>query len=207
MAIQYTGNPLATLTNPNITLAPPSEFVLVEGSPHGTKARMGTAWLGLNGTVGTVLKASAKLMGDISETADGASGTRAMFSKKNGVELELEMQHDRSFPSVKKLDRFRAWCDIGHDVPTLLTFIVSEVSADKGDDETASIKMTAMYKPGFSTATSMYRAVVDEFGRVVSFDDATKFAAGNTQPGVLPTDPPALSGTVPGGNTNPGINI
>ena len=206
MPIQYTGTTLAALTNPNIVLAPTEEFILVEGNPHGTKNRMGTAWLGLNGTVCTVLKASAKLSGDISETADGASGIRAMFSKKNGVELDLEMQHDRSFPSVKKLDRFRAWCDIGHDVPTLLTFVVSEVSADKGDEETASIKMTARYQPGFSEV-SMVRAVVDEFGRVVSYDDSTKFTAGNTEPGVLPADPPALSTTPPVGNTNPGIGI
>jgi len=207
MSRQYTGNPLGDLTNPNIVLAPASEFVLVEGNAHGTKARMGTGWLGINGTVGTVIKASAKLMGDISETADGASGTRAMFSKKNGVEMELELQHDRGFPSIQKLDRFRVWVDIGQDVPFLATCIVTEVSADKGDDETASIKITAQYKPGFSTATSMYRAVLDEFGRVVSFEAATKFAAGNTQPGVLPADPPALSSTPPVGNTNPGIGI
>lgn len=207
MARQYTGTPLGDLTNPNIVLAPATEFVMVEGNPHGTKARMGTGWLGLNGTVGTVLKASAKLMGDISETADGASGTRAMFSKKNGVELELELQHDRGFPSIQKLDRFRVWIDIGQDVPFLATCVVTEVSADKGDDETASIKITAQYKPGFSTASTLVRCVVNELGQVVSFEYLGKFEAPGTQPGVLPTDPPPPSNTPPSGNTNPGIGI
>lgn len=189
---------------PMVVLAKSSEFLTIEsgayaGMPTAWKTRMGTTWLGLNGTFGTVTAASVKYLGDKKETPSGQPGLiRSLAWLKPGYGLELTVHHDRGLPALRKGDRFTAWIDAGSGEPELTNFHVEEISSDQGDEDTVTMKISAEHRVGLDnlTASQLWRLEVDGNGRVISYTQALAIDAAETDPaGDLPTAPAPVSGS------------
>jgi hypothetical protein len=198
---------LATpLGAPIAVLAPATEFItLTGGMPTAHKARMGTLWLGLQGTFGTLSSATLTYNGDIGEQAGNSPGSvRAVHAIKLGYEVDLEMHWDRGQPDLKKLDRFSVWLDAGDGVE-LVFMHITEISGDYGDEDTVTRKVKAVHTPGLDDQTSLIRAEVDGLGRVIDYDTQFKFDGANDAPeDGLPTGP---VGSVVGTWTRSGTTV
>ncbi len=188
---------LAGMKSAKAILAAPSEFIMaVDGeTPVATKLRAGTAWAGVD-TWGTLLKFSLKTTGKEATISNGNGGRRAMQWTDLGFEASLSLQHDRGMPLLRYGDTVSLWVDTGSDEDGVTlaekrTFYVADVTADKGDDETAMYAVTVRHHEGFTTGPqALFRAVVDDYGRVKSWANGLAVDAAGVSPGsVLPTAP------------------
>ena len=180
---------------PIVVLANSTEFLTVAsgehaGMPTAFKTRMSTVWVGLNGTFGTITSASVKFLGDRKEVSAGKAGqVRALTWLKPGYGLDLTVHHDRGLPVLRKGDRFTAWVDGGNG-REIVPFHIEDLSSDQGDEDTVTLKITAEHRPGLDNLSQLIRAEIDAYGRVITYDDATKFTGAGTDPAAaLPTAP------------------
>lgn len=181
-------------TTPMIILAPATEFItLTGGMPTAAKMRCGTEWLGLNGTYGTITKASLKPLGDSKTQPSGSpGGVRAKYVTGLGFGLSLTVHNDRGSPALRLMDRFSCWVDSGTGTPAIMRFHVEGLSEDMGDEDTVTLEITAEHRKGLDdlSDTQVIRATVDEKGRVVEYSSASKFGGSVANPHTgLPTGP------------------
>jgi len=197
-------NLTAATRAPMVVLAKSSEFLTVgtgaySAMPTAWKTRMGTNWVGLSGTFGTITAASVKYLGEKKETPSGQPGLiRSLSWLKPGYGLELTVHHDRGLPALRKGDRFKAWIDAGSGEPELTKFHVEEISSDQGDEDTVTMKISAEHRIGLDdvSETQLYRLEVDGNGRVISYSQGFVFDGAADDPaGDLATAPSPLAGT------------
>ncbi len=192
-------NLASALRAPLTILAPATEFLTVGGDgtysnmPTAHKMRMGTRWVGLNGTYGTITKVNLKPIGEMKGQPSGAPGKlRSKFITGPGFALSMTVHYDRGTPALRRLDRFSAWVDVGAATPEILFFHVEDLSEDMGDEDTVTLEITAEHRVGLDDLndSNLIRAEVDEYGRVITSTPSPKFTASETSPFEgLPTNP------------------
>lgn len=182
------------LTAPRFVLAPPGEFIYDANGPVAQKLMFGALWCGLN-AMGETLKVSVKREGSESNLANGSGGSRGKQWTMPGWSADIELQHDRGMPLLDLGDMITMWVraaedDAGDQLPVKLRFYISAVGNDMGDSETASYKITVRYEEGLMDNSSLVRAKVDQFGRVITWDDSVRVEGSATAPGsALPSAP------------------
>lgn len=194
---EVTTNLSPGLSARTIILAPASEFLTVGGGGANSgmltahKTRMGTNWVGLNGTFGTISAVSLKYLGERGEVRGAGVGQlRALYWIKPGYGLELTVSHDRGLPALRKGDRFYAWVDAEGGDPEKILFHVEEIGSDQGDEDTVTMKITAEHRKGLDDQTSLIRAEVDANGRVITYTADIQLTTASTDPAAgLPTAP------------------
>lgn len=193
---EVTTNLSPGLQAPTVILAPASQFLTIASGPNAGmltahKTRMGTNWVGLQGTFGTVSAVSLKYLGDRGEIRGNSPGQlRSLFWMKPGYGLELTVHHDRGLPALRKGDRVSVWIDSETGSPAKVFFHVEEIGSDQGDEDTVTMKITLEHRKGLDDQTSLYRAEVDGNGRVIKFTTDIAVSAASTDPAAgLPTAP------------------
>jgi hypothetical protein len=151
---------------------------------------MGTNWVGLSGTFGTITKAAFKHLGEAKEQPAVSPGTvRSKTMTKLGFSLSLTVHHDRGLPALRLLDRITAWVETGVTAAAeLISFHIDSISADKGDEDTATLDLEVTHIRGLDDITGLIRAECDGMGRVASSTTTAKASGSVTDPaGGLPT--------------------